>query len=99
MSTHAEDDHLAVTYKTYFLVWAALVVLTVATVLVGQLRLPVVGIIAAMAIAVGKAGLVAAIFMHLWYERNRTYVTVMGVALGLLVIFVGLTFVDLGVRY
>jgi cytochrome c oxidase subunit 4 len=57
--------------RTYFMVWAALMVLTVVTAAVsfvdlGQWSLPV-----ALAIASGKALLVALFFMHLRYEHSK----------------------------
>ena len=71
MNEHADaQSHV----KLYWMVGAALFVLTVATVLVSKLHIPhpwnyVVGI----AIAVTKAALVASIFMHLKWESRLIY--------------------------
>jgi len=94
-----KNGHATISYGTYIIVWAVLMALTAVTVLVGELRLPVIGIIVAMVIAFGKAGFVAAYFMHLRYEVNKAYLLVLLLALLLLGIFIGLTFVDIGVRY
>lgn len=50
----------------YFLVWGALLVLTVLTVLLGQVDLGPGNLPVALVIASVKAGLVALFFMHLW---------------------------------
>lgn len=58
--------------KMYFGVFAALFVATVATVAVSRIELGHVGhITLALAIAVFKASLVAAIFMHLKWEKTK----------------------------
>ncbi len=57
--------------KSYIMVFVALAVLTVVTVLVAQVQMShVMGIVVALAIAAFKASLVAAIFMHLKWERS-----------------------------
>lgn len=71
MNEHADAQSHA---KLYWMVGGALFVLTVATVLVSKMHIPhpwnyVVGI----AIAVTKAALVAAIFMHLKWESRLIY--------------------------
>ncbi|MBI2070159.1 MAG: cytochrome C oxidase subunit IV family protein [Elusimicrobia bacterium] len=60
--------------KLYLGVFAALMVLTVVTVLVSYLHLPkALGIALGLAIALFKASLVAAFFMHLKGERALIY--------------------------
>lgn len=78
-TTHAGHDGHGVEeikkhVKVYIAVFIALMVLTVATVLVSYLQLDTHKAIAvALAIATVKAGLVAAYFMHLVSERKLIY--------------------------
>jgi len=56
--------------KAYLAVFAALAILTIVTVLVAQIDFPGAGnVIVALLIAAFKSSLVAAIFMHLKWER------------------------------
>lgn len=60
--------------KTYLAVFAALAVLTVVTVAVSYLHLPITAaVFVALAIATFKAALVATFFMHLKGERALIY--------------------------
>ena len=66
---HAEDIKKHV--RTYITVFAALAGLTVVTVAVGYLRLPILpALLVALFIACVKGGLVAAYFMHLLTEQR-----------------------------
>ena len=57
--------------RVYMIVFGALAVLTVVTVAVGYLELPIVpALVLGIAIALVKAGLVAAYFMHLLTEKK-----------------------------
>jgi cytochrome c oxidase subunit 4 len=59
---------------TYYKVFGALMVLTVVTVAVSYLHMPVIpAVIVALAIASFKAALVAAVFMHLKGEKQIIY--------------------------
>jgi cytochrome c oxidase subunit 4 len=72
MSDHAADIDKHV--RTYILVFAALAVLTVVTVAVYYLHLPVLPAIGlALLIASVKAGLVACYFMHLISEKRLIF--------------------------
>ncbi len=67
--THVEDVKKHV--RIYITVFAALAVLTIVTVAVGYLHLPMIpALIVALVIATIKAGLVAAYFMHLVSEER-----------------------------
>lgn len=55
-------------YRTYALVWAALLALTSITVVVSRLHITKYAILIAIGIATSKAGLVINYFMHLKYE-------------------------------
>ena len=67
--THVEDIKKHV--RIYITVFAALAVLTMVTVAVGYLHLPILpALVAAIVIATIKAGLVASYFMHLISEER-----------------------------
>ena len=84
MKKHAHPN-----VKVYLAVFGALAVLTMVTVGVSYLDLPVTAaILLALLIATFKAGLVAAFFMHLKGERALIY-GILGVAF----FFVGILFV------
>jgi cytochrome c oxidase subunit 4 len=73
MDAHASDD-ISKHVKTYFMVFGTLMVLTVITVGVSYLHLPVhEAILVALLIATIKASLVALFFMHLNHERRLIY--------------------------
>ena len=61
--------------KIYFLVFAALIVLTVVTWLVAQIDLGWANDVVALTIAVTKALLVLTFFMHLRYSTRLTVLT------------------------
>ena len=70
---HASDD-VSKHVKTYFMVFGALMVLTVVTVAVSYLHLPVhQAITVALLIATIKGSMVALFFMHLNHERKMIY--------------------------
>lgn len=72
MAAHAEEVRSQV--KTYLMVFAALAVLTVITVLASFLKIGLVGgIVLALLIASLKGTLVASYFMHLLHERAALY--------------------------
>ena len=67
------DEHTT-SVKTYLAVFAALLLLTFVTVVVASLRLPrQEAIPLGLVIAAVKAGLIGAIFMHLWGERKTVF--------------------------
>lgn len=81
------EGHAAVDVKPYLAVFGALLVLTVVTVGVSYLDLPTTPtVLLAIAIATGKAALVAMFFMHLKGERPMVYWPLVLTA----VLFVGL---------
>lgn len=89
----SESAHHIVSYQKLTAVWIALLVLTVATVLVTRADLGGAKVWAALAIASVKSGLVIAFFMHMKYE-SRPFRIVLFVALCTLAIFIGFTFFD-----
>ena len=59
--------------RTYFIVYAALIVLTVVTVLVSYVNLGLLNVVVALLIASVKASLVALFFMHLKSEDRLVW--------------------------
>lgn len=72
--SHDSPEAIKKSQLTYAAIGGVLLVLTVVTVLVGYITLPVAGAIAvALLIASLKGGLVASIFMHLNDEKKIIY--------------------------
>ncbi len=72
-ATHATDD-IRSHVKTYYMIFGALMVLTVVTVGVSYLHLAVpMAILVALVVATIKGSLVALFFMHLNHERKLIY--------------------------
>ena len=74
MDAHAAHDDIRSHVKTYYMVFGALMVLTVITVAVSYLELATpLAITVALIVAVIKGSLVALFFMHLLHERKVIY--------------------------
>ena len=79
--------------RTYFAIWAALLVLTYATVAVSRIELGRFNSVVALTIAVCKALLVVLYFMHVRYSTRLTKLVVVGGFLWL-ALMIGLTMTD-----
>ena len=86
------------TSRALILTWLVLLGLTALTVAMASIDLGSFSILAVLAIAGLKSSLVAAIFMHLRYERVRLYLGVLLISLATLAIFLGLVLTDLLAR-
>jgi cytochrome c oxidase subunit IV len=64
------DKHEHHSSLIYWVIWIALLILTVVTYLTGRMHMPTWGIFIAMAIATLKATLVVLFFMHLWEQKG-----------------------------
>ena len=75
MDAHAHSvDDIKKSVKTYMMVFGALMVLTIITVGVSYVHLPVVAAVTvALIVATIKGSLVAMFFMHLLHERKVIY--------------------------
>ncbi len=74
MGHHASSADIDRQVKTYILIFVTLLVLTMVTVAVSRLHLPVAGAVAvALIVASIKGSLVAGYFMHLLSERKLIY--------------------------
>ena len=94
----AETQIPADSYALYAVVWLALLVLLGATVAIARLHLLVrYSVLAPLAIASIKAGLVLAYFMHLRYEGKFLKIMLL-VAVAVLTVFICLTFTDVWYR-
>jgi cytochrome c oxidase subunit 4 len=89
----SEEHAHIVSYKTFLIIWVALLILTGITIAVAQYNLGALNIWVALGIATLKAGLVVAVFMHMQYE-NRLFKLSLLSALAILAIFIGFTFFD-----
>ena len=77
MDAHHADD-IRSHVKTYYMVFGALMVLTVITVGVSYLHAPLaLAILIALVVATIKGSLVALFFMHLSHERKLIYYVLM----------------------
>jgi cytochrome c oxidase subunit 4 len=74
MDAHAAHDDIRSHVKTYYMVFGALMVLTLVTVGVSYLHLSIpLAITVALIVAIVKGSLVALFFMHLSNERKMIY--------------------------
>jgi cytochrome c oxidase subunit 4 len=91
MDAHSADD-VKKSVKTYFTIFGALMVLTIITVGVSYVHLPIaMAVFVALVVATIKGSLVAMYFMHLLHERKVIY----WVLLLTVVFFVFMMFVPL----
>jgi len=89
----AEHKHEPVPYRTFILIWFALLILTGITVAVSRIHLGALNVWVALAIASVKSSLVIFIFMHLRQE-SKLFKTGLLTLLVIVAIFIGLTFTD-----
>lgn len=82
----------------YLLVWGALMVLTVVTVLTGRMHLPNWGLALALVIASVKGALVALYFMHLAEHKGANRL-VFATSLVFVVLLLSFSLFDLGTRF
>ncbi len=94
---HAEEHGHIVPYQTFVKVWLVLLFLTAVLVFVSTVYHEALSVPALLTLTPLKAGLVFFYFMHLKYERPFLK-TMVFMVLGLLTMFIGLTFLDLSYR-
>ncbi len=92
-----ESSHHIIDYGTYVIVWLLLVGLTSLTVTIAGINLGDYTLVVALFIALIKASLVIAIFMHISVEEPIFKVFIAIILITLLVIFI-LTFTDYSFR-
>ncbi len=91
------SDHV-IAKKTYFLVFAVLIALTVATTVVATIDLGPFNVVAALLIAMCKASLVMLFFMHLRWSGRLMHIVAVA-ALFWLAILIVLTVSDYSTRH
>lgn len=89
----SEHKHEPVPYRTFILIWTALLMLTAITVAVSRIDLGALNIWVALGVASVKSSLVIFFFMHLKQE-TRLFKIGLLVMLVILAVFIGLTFFD-----
>jgi cytochrome c oxidase subunit 4 len=90
-TTH--EEHHVLPDGLFIMVWVGLLILTAITVGASVMFSGTVGIVTAMIVTPIKAILILMYFMHLKYEKPG-FVVMFLVAVGILAIFLGLTFFD-----
>ena len=90
--SNIEDRHI-IPLRVYLGVGAALLVLTVVTVIVAQIQLGGFNVVAALFIAAVKASLVILYFMHLRYDK-KIYLIIFLIAILFLSVFIIFTMFD-----
>lgn len=94
---HAEEQGHVVPYRTLVKVWLLLLILTAILVFVSTAFHEALSVAALLTLTPLKAGLVFFYFMHLKYERPFLK-TLVFMVLGVLTLFIGLTFLDLSYK-
>ena len=100
--SHSSDprggSHHVVSLRTYFLVYLALLVLLVATVLASEMPFSRSGhLFVAMTISAIKTVLIALIFMHVYYSAPLTWITAAGTLMWV-ALMIGFFLIDYGSR-
>jgi len=90
----SEHPHEPVPYRTFILIWGALLVLTVITVAVSRVHLGALNVWVALSVASVKSSLVIFFFMHLRQESKLFKIGLLTM-LVILAIFIGMTFLDI----
>jgi len=93
---HAHEEHHGA--GRYWVIWGALLVLTLVTVVTGRMHLPSFGLLLALVIASVKGTLVALFFMHLSEHQgvNRLF---FAVSLLFVVLMLAIPLLDFGTRF
>ncbi len=89
----SEHTHEPVPYRTFILIWVALMILTGVTIAVSRVHLGALNIWVALGVASIKSSLVIFVFMHLRQESKLFKIGLL-VMLSILAVFIGLTFFD-----
>lgn len=91
------EKHHIVSYRTYFLILLALIILTLVSVAITQIELSRWATIAALLIAGVKSTFVLVIFMHLKYDQ-RMFKVMAGLIIALLFVVILVTMLDYSFR-
>ena len=91
------EKHHTVSYRTYFFILLALLILTGLSVAVTRVDLGGLPVFVALLLASVKSALVLTYFMHLKFD-NKLYAIMVGLVLAIFVIVVVITFLDYSFR-
>jgi cytochrome c oxidase subunit 4 len=94
---HAEELAHVVPYRTFVRVWLLLLFLTALLVFTSTVYQETLSVWAMLTLTPLKAGLVFFYFMHLKYERPLLKALLL-LTLALLILFIGLIFLDISLR-
>ena len=94
---HATAQGHVVPYRTFVVVWLLLLLLTAILVITSKTYHELLAVWAMLTLTPLKAGLVFFYFMHLKYEKPFLKFMVL-VTLAVLILFIGLTFLDVSLR-
>lgn len=90
----SEHTHEPVPYRTFILIWVALLILTGVTIAVSRVDLGALNVWVALGVASIKSSLVIFFFMHLRQESNLFKIGLLTM-LVILAVFIGMTFLDI----
>lgn len=98
--SHSEERNMQEHHGTarYWIVWAALLVFTVITVITGRMHLPDFGLLLALVIATVKGTLVLLFFMHLIDHKGANRL-VMGVSVLFVILMIIAPMADIATRF
>jgi len=85
-------------FRTYFLTWILLLFLTALTIFSASLNLGSFSVVVSLVIAGLKATLVLLYFMHLAREKRLVVRLIIPIVVIVLIVFIGLTYVDVITR-
>lgn len=97
MQENMNNDTHIVSYRMYFYVWLALLVLLAVTVIVAKINITSYSVVLNLFIASLKAGLVLAFFMHL-KDEGRFLISLFFLTAFALAAIIALTFSDVWYR-
>ena len=92
-----KNGHHIVQYRTYAIILAILLVLTMLSVAITSVELGRLSVTAALLFAAVKASLVLVYFMHLKFDQ-RMYAVMVGFVLTIFLVVVVITFLDYSFR-
>jgi len=97
MNSKGASSHAAVKYRTYAIVWAGLIALTLLTVAISRIQTGGTRVFIPLLIASLKASLVLSFFMHLKYEK-RSLKIIIPIMICTFIVLIWLVFSDVAYR-
>jgi cytochrome c oxidase subunit 4 len=94
-----EEKPRVMSYRTYFWVWAGLIILTGITVSLAGMQLGQWAIVLPLLIAGIKSGLILSYFMHLRSEKLLIFKVIIPLVIAVFLVFILLTFSDVAFRW